>query len=56
MPSGHEVVPHLMSQEDEYNRKRISRASNDQRGGHCQNKKNDMEGISSHENNYFFFL
>jgi hypothetical protein len=45
-----------MSEEDEDKRKRISRASNDQRGGHCQNEKNNMDGISSHENDYFFFL
>jgi hypothetical protein len=56
MPSGHEIVAHLMPQKDEDNRRRISRASNDQCGGHCQNEKNDMEDISSHENNYFFFL
>jgi hypothetical protein len=49
-------MAHFMSQENKDNYKGIGRASNDQRGGHCQNEKDNMEGISSHENSYFFFL
>jgi hypothetical protein len=45
-----------MSQKNEDKYKRISGASNDQRGGHCQNEKNNVDGISAHENDYFFFL
>jgi hypothetical protein len=45
-----------MSKEDEDHCKRINRASNEPRGGHCQNEKDDVEGISSHQNDYFFFL
>ena len=56
IPPRHQIMAHFVSKEDEYNCKRISRASNDQRGGHCQNEKDNMDGISSHENNYFFFL
>jgi hypothetical protein len=39
-----------MSEEDEDDGRRIGRASNDQRGGHGQKEKNNMDGISSHEN------
>jgi hypothetical protein len=49
-------VAHLVSEEDENNGKRIGRASNDPRGGHCQDKKNDMDGISSHQERLLLFL
>lgn len=42
-------MSHLMSQEDEDDGESIGRASDDQCGGYCQNKKNDMNEISSHE-------
>jgi hypothetical protein len=38
-----------MSQKDEDDGESIGRASDDQCGGHCQNEKNDMDDISSHE-------
>ncbi len=49
-------MAHFVSQKDEDNCERISRASNDQRGGHCQNEKNNMDGMSSHEKQLFLFL
>jgi hypothetical protein len=41
-------MAHFMPKEDEDHCKRINRASDETRGGHCQNEKGDMESISSH--------
>jgi hypothetical protein len=41
-------MTHLVSKKDEDNGERIGRASDDPRGGHCQDEKNDMDEISSH--------
>lgn len=41
-------MAHLVSKEDENNGEGIGRASDDPRGGHCQDEENDMDGISSH--------
>jgi hypothetical protein len=49
-------MAHLVSKEDENNGKRIGRASNDPRGGHCQDEKDDMDGVSSHQERLFLFL
>ena len=49
-------MAHLMSKKDENNGQRISRASNDPRGGHCQDEKDDRNVISSHQNRLFLFL
>jgi hypothetical protein len=49
-------MAHLMSKEDENNGKRIGRAPDDPRGGHCQDEKNDMDGIASHQKRLFLFL
>jgi hypothetical protein len=49
-------MAHLVSEEDENNGKRISRASDDPRGGHCQDEKNNMDVISSHQKRLFLFL
>jgi hypothetical protein len=45
-----------MAKEDENNGKRIGRASNDPRGGHCQDEKNNMDGVSSHQERLLLFL
>jgi hypothetical protein len=45
-----------MSQKDEDNGESIGRASDKQRGGHCQNKEKNMDEISSHEDSLFLFL
>jgi hypothetical protein len=49
-------MTHLVSEEDEGDGKRIGRASDDPRGGHCQNEKNNMDVISSHEERLLLFL
>jgi hypothetical protein len=45
-----------MSQKDKHNWNRIKRPPRNPRGSHCQDEKNDVEDISLHENDYFFFL
>jgi hypothetical protein len=41
-------MAHFMPKEDEDDCKRIGRASNEPRGGHCQNEEDNMDVISSH--------
>jgi len=45
-----------MSQKDEDNRDGISRTSDDHRGSHCQDEKNNMDDISSHVNLFLFLM
>ena len=45
-----------MAEQDENNGQGISRASNDPRGGHCQDEKDDRNVISSHQKRLFLFL
>jgi hypothetical protein len=49
-------MAHFVPKEDEDNGKRIGRASDDPRGGHCQDEKNDVDVISSHQKQLFLFL
>lgn len=49
-------MAHLVAKEDENNGKRIGRAPDDPRGGHCQDEKNDMDVVSSHQERLFLFL
>jgi hypothetical protein len=49
-------MAHFVSKEDKDYRKRINRASDETRGGHCQDEKDNMEGISSHQKRLFLFL
>jgi F0F1-type ATP synthase assembly protein I len=49
-------MAHLVSKKDENNGQRISRASEEARGGHCQNEEDNMNLVSSHQKRLFLFL